>query len=187
KSCGKKHYCIPASNPYAHSKRFRREIVAWGLRNPWRASIDAKTNSLWIGDVGQEKYEEIDRVKAPAKAHDFGWSCKEGRATYNAGMCGHRKITGPVQVIPHNPGGNCAIIGGNVYRGKASRIARGLYVYSDNCSGRVWGLKKIHGQWRNAQIGSISGGPSGFGLSQSRELYVVTLDGVLHRASFVKS
>jgi hypothetical protein len=58
-----------------------------------------------------------------------------------------------------------------------------LYVYSDNCSGRVWGLRKIAGKWRNSQIGSVSGNPSGFGLSQSGDLYVVTLEGVLHRAS----
>jgi glucose/arabinose dehydrogenase len=187
KSCGSKHYCIPPSNPYAHSKKFRPEIIAWGLRNPWRASIDRPTNTLWIGDVGQDRYEEIDHVAIPA-AHDFGWSCKEARATYNAAECGHRTITPPVQVIPHSPGGNCAIIGGDVYRGKQyAAIAGGLYVYTDNCSGRVWGLKKINGHWRNAQIGSVSGGPSGLGLSQSGALYVVTLDGVLHRASFSRS
>jgi glucose/arabinose dehydrogenase len=184
KSCGTTHYCIPPSNPYAHSKTFRREIIDWGLRNPWRASIDPATNTLWIGDVGQDSYEEIDHVAIPA-AHDFGWSCKEGRTTYNAGECGHRTITPPVQVIPHSPGGNCAIIGGDVYRGKQyAAIAGGLYVYTDYCSGRVWGLKRVNGHWRNAQIGSVSGRPGGIGLSQSGALYVVTLDGALHRASF---
>lgn len=183
RSCGKKHYCIPANNPYAHSKKYRPEIIAWGLRNPWRASIDRPTDKMWIGDVGQDRYEEIDRVGVPA-AHDFGWSCKEARATYNAGECGHRRITPPIAVIPHNPGGNCAIIGGDVYRGNKYPIAQGLYVFSDNCSGRVWGLRNVHGHWRYTQIGSVSGGPSGFGLSDSGELYVVTLDGVLHRASF---
>jgi len=187
KSCGKLHYCIPSTNPYAHSTKYRREIIAWGLRNPWRVSIDRPTNTLWIGDVGQDTYEEIDHVGVPA-ANDFGWSCKEGRSTYNTAECGHRHITGPVWVIPHNPGGVCAIIGGFVYRGKRyAGIAGGLYVYSDNCSGRVWGLRKIGGTWRNAQIGSVSGNPSGFGLSQSGHLYVVTLDGVLHRAGFSKA
>lgn len=186
-SCGGRHYCVPAGNPYAHSKTFRREIIAWGLRNPWRVSIDRPTNTLWIGEVGQDRYEEIDHVGVPA-AHDFGWSCKEGRATYNAAECGHRRITGPVWVIPHNPGGNCAVIGGYVYRGhRYAKVAGGLYVYSDNCSGRVWGLRKVAGHWRNAQIGSLGGAPSGFGLSQSGELYAVTLDGTLHRASFSKT
>jgi glucose/arabinose dehydrogenase len=184
KSCGSHRYCIPPSNPYAHSKRYRPEVIAWGLRNPWRASIDRRTNTLWIGDVGQDRYEEIDHVSVPAP-HDFGWSCKEGHATLNSSECGHRKITPPVKVIPHSPGGNCAIIGGYVYRGKQyAAIAGGLYVYSDNCSGRVWGLRRVKGHWRNSQIGSVSGGPSGFGLSQSGALYLVTLDGVLHRASF---
>lgn len=186
RSCGHQHYCIPKTNPYAHSKKYRHEIIAWGLRNPWRVSIDRPTNTLWIADVGQDRYEEIDHVGVPA-AHDFGWSCKEGFAFYNKSECGHRHITPPVHVIPHNPGGNCAVIGGFVYRGKPSAFARGLYVYSDNCSGRVWGLREIGGKWRNAQIGSLSGNPSGFGVSQSGRLYVVTLDGVLHRASFSRT
>jgi glucose/arabinose dehydrogenase len=184
-SCGHLHYCIPKSNPYAKSKKYRREIIAWGLRNPWRVSIDRPTNTLWIGDVGQDRYEEIDHVGIPA-VHDFGWSCKEGFATYNASECGHRHITPPVQVIPHHPGGNCAIIGGYVYRGTHFAFARGLYIYSDDCSGRVWGLRKIGGVWRNAQIGSLSGNPSGLGLSESGKLFAVTLDGVLHRATFTK-
>jgi hypothetical protein len=92
-----------------------------------------------------------------------------------------------VWVIPHNPGGNCALIGGDVYRGKRYPVARGLYVYSDNCSGRVWALRHSHGHWHNAQIGSLPGGPAGFGLSHSGELYVVTLNGILHRARFSKS
>jgi glucose/arabinose dehydrogenase len=184
RTCGSHRYCIPPSNPYAHSKRYRPEVIAWGLRNPWRASIDRRTNTLWIGDVGQDRYEEIDHVSIPTP-HDFGWSCKEGHATLNRDECGHRKITPPVKVIPHSPGGNCAIIGGFVYRGKQyAAIAGGLYIYSDNCSGRVWGLKRVNGDWRNSQIGSVSGGPSGFGLSQSGALYLVTIDGVLHRAGF---
>ena len=184
--CGAKHYCIPASNPYAHSKSYLPEIVAWGLRNPWRVSYDSPTDTLWIGDVGQNAYEEIDRVGVPA-AHDFGWSCKEGVTTFNADKCGDRHLTAPIQVIPHSPGGNCAVIGGCVYRGKKyAKVADGMYVYTDNCSGTVWGLRRSGGRWVNAQIGSISGGPSGLGLSQSGELYAVTLDGVLHRASFSK-
>jgi glucose/arabinose dehydrogenase len=186
KTCGKKAYCIPASNPYAHSKKFRQEIIAWGLRNPWRVSIDKPTNTLWIADVGQDKYEEIDHVGVPA-AHDFGWSCKEGNSTYDAGECAGRHITPPIHVIPHSPGGNCAVIGGDVYRGhKYASVAGGLYIYSDNCSGRVWGLRKAGGKWQNAQIGSLSGAPSDIGLSHSGEVYAVTLDGVLHRASFSK-
>jgi glucose/arabinose dehydrogenase len=185
KQCGSKHYCIPASNPYAHSTKFKREILAWGLRNPWRASLDRPTNALWIGDVGQNRFEEIDRV-GTKKAHDFGWSCKEARASFNADECDHRHMTGPIHVVSHSSG-SCAIIGGFVYRGsKFSSIAGGLYVYSDNCSGTVWGLRKVNSTWANAVIGSLSGGPSGFGVSQSGELYAATLDGVLHRASFTK-
>ncbi|HVW81026.1 MAG TPA: PQQ-dependent sugar dehydrogenase [Mycobacteriales bacterium] len=186
KACGAKAYCIPKSNPYATSKRYRREIIAWGLRNPWRVSYDRPTGKLWIGDVGQNAYEEVDRVGVPS-AHDFGWSCKEGNVTFNRAKCAGRHLTPPIQVIAHSPGGNCALVGGYVYRGKKYRsVAGGTYVYTDNCSGRVWALRRVDGQWRNAQIGSISGNPSGFGLSQSGELYVATLDGRLHRAKFTK-
>jgi glucose/arabinose dehydrogenase len=185
KKCGSRNYCIPKSNPYAGSRSYRGEVIGWGLRNPWRASIDPVTNRLWIGDVGQDNYEEIDRVGL-GKAHDFGWSCREGDATFNRAKCAGRHPTDPVQVIPHDPGGNCAIVGGYVYRGKKYAVARGLYVYTDNCSGRVWGLRKAGGTWRNAQIGSVGGGPSALGVSQSGELYVVTLDGTLHRAKFTK-
>jgi glucose/arabinose dehydrogenase len=187
KSCGTKHYCIPPTNPYAHSKTYRHEIIAWGLRNPWRVSIDRPTNTLWIADVGQDKYEEIDHVGVPA-VHDFGWSCKEADSTYNAAECGSRKITYPVHVIPHSPGGNCAVIGGYVYRGKTyAAVAGGLYLYTDNCSGRVWGLRKINGKWANAQIGSLSGGPTAMGVDQAGNEYAVTLGGDLYRASFTKS
>jgi glucose/arabinose dehydrogenase len=185
--CGTKNYCIPSGNPYATSTKYRREVLDWGLRNPWRVSMDSKTGKLWIGDVGQDRYEEIDTVGV-SKAHDFGWSCREARATYNSGLCDHRTMTGPVAVIPHSPGGNCAIIGGFVYRGKAyASIAGGLYVFSDNCSGTMWGLRKnSSGKYVVARIGSVSGNPSGFGISGTKTLYVTTLDGILHRATFTK-
>jgi glucose/arabinose dehydrogenase len=182
--CGKRNYCIPKSNPFAKSTTLRREIVAWGLRNPWRASIDPADGTVWIGDVGQGAYEEVDHV-GTKHAHDFGWSCKEGRTTFNASKCGHRSLTGPVAVYSHDPGGNCAIIGGYVYRGRAyAAVARGLYVFGDYCSGTVWGTSRnAKGRYVTATIGSVNGGLTGFGTRRG-ELYAVTGDGVLYRASF---
>jgi glucose/arabinose dehydrogenase len=182
RKCGGKSYCIPPSNPYAHSDRYRREILDWGLRNPWRAGIDVKTGKMWVGDVGQDEWEEIDRV-GTRQAHDFGWSCKEGRSTYNAGRCIGRHMTGPVAVIPHN-GSVCAIIGGYVYRGHGDEFAHGLYVFSDYCSGDVWATRHTSSGYATAHIGTISGGITGFGLSGSNALLAVTQDGVLKRASF---
>jgi hypothetical protein len=178
KSCAGKHYCIPSSNPYAHSTKYRREIIAWGLRNPWRVSIDRPTNTLWIGDVGQDRYEEIDHVGVPA-AHDFGWSCKEGRTTYNAGECDHRHITGPVQVIPHSPGGNCAIIGGYVYRGLSVPELYGEYVFGDLCSGQIWSVTpQGAAPWPAPTLLPLSA-PSlnTFGEDSFGELYLATGDG----------
>jgi len=183
--CGTHNYCIPSSNPYAHSTRYRREVLDWGLRNPWRASQDPVTSRLWIGDVGQNRYEEIDSV-GTRKAHDFGWSCKEGRTTYNSSRCAGRTLTGPVAVTSHDTG-NCAVIGGYVVRSPYASFVHGLYVFGDYCSGHIWGT--VHpksGGYRTARIGSISGSLSGFGLFGGR-LYAVTLDGVLYRASFVRS
>ena len=139
---------------------------------------------MWIGDVGQDAYEEIDRV-GTSRAHDFGWSCKEARATYNADRCAGRHMTGPVAVIAHH-GSICAVIGGYVYRGQRYAFARGLYVYGDYCSGDVWATRATSQGYSTAHIGTISGNLTGFGISASKRLYAVTQDGFLKRASFTR-
>jgi glucose/arabinose dehydrogenase len=186
RSCGKKHYCVPASNPFAHSSTKKRQIFDWGLRNPWRVSVDRATGRLWIADVGQDVWEEINHVRQ-AGGKDFGWSCREGRASYNSSRCSiggsARHMTGPVHVYNHD-NGRCAVIGGFGYHGPKRPFAHGLYLYGDYCSGEVWALEKSGGAWRNAKVGDIGGSLTGFGEGESGEIYAVTQGGTLYHVVF---
>ena len=186
RSCGKKHYCIPASNPFANSSTKKRQIFDWGLRNPWRVSVDRATGRLWISDVGQDVWEESDHVRQ-AGGKDFGWSCREGRASYNSSRCSiggsARHMTGPVHVYNHD-NGRCAVIGGFAYYGPKRPFAHGLYLYGDYCSGEVWALEQSGGSWSNAKVGDIGASLTGFGEGDSGEIYAVTQGGTLYHAVF---
>ncbi|MGD0997449.1 MAG: PQQ-dependent sugar dehydrogenase [Thermoleophilia bacterium] len=112
-------------------------LYAYGLRNPWRFSFDTKTGNLWIGDVGQNKWEEIDFLKAGTKpGTNFGWSYYEGDHVYKPQRIVRTRLVFPVTEYSHSVG--CAVIGGYVYRGSAIAALRGDYVFADHCSGRVW-------------------------------------------------
>jgi len=186
RSCGKKHYCIPASNPFAKSSTKKRQIFDWGLRNPWRVSVDRATGRLWVADVGQDVWEEVNHVRQVG-GKDFGWSCREGRASYNSSRCSiggsPRQMTGPVHVYNHD-NGRCAVIGGFAYHGPKRPFAHGLYVYGDYCSGEVWALDHANGAWRNAKVGDIGSGLTGFGEGDSGEIYAVTQSGTLYHLVF---
>lgn len=186
RSCGRKHYCIPASNPFANSSTKKRQIFDWGLRNPWRVSVDRATGRLWIADVGQDVWEEIDHVRQTG-GKDFGWSCREGRASYNSSRCSiggsARHMTGPVHVYNHDSG-RCAVIGGFAYQGPKRPFAHGLYLYGDYCTGEVWALEQPGGSWNNAKVGDIGASLTGFGEGDSGEIYAVTQGGTLYHAVF---
>ncbi|MBK6610727.1 MAG: PQQ-dependent sugar dehydrogenase [Chitinophagales bacterium] len=134
-------YGIPASNPYYGQTDTLPEIWALGLRNPWRFSFDALLGDMWIGDVGQGNLEEVDyQPAASTGAINYGWRCKEGTATYNAGTCvGLGTLTDPVFEFSH-ANGNCSITGGFVYRGVQFGDMYGYYLVTDYCSGRFWAL-----------------------------------------------
>jgi len=135
-------YAVPEDNPFAKGGG-RPEIYAWGFRNPWRWSFDKETGDLWAGDVGQDRWEEIDVVE---KGRNYGWRCYEGFAPYRLKSCGPRKsYTFPVHVYPLREG-NCSVIGGYVYRGKRIRSLYGWYIFGDFCSGRIWALKRENGR-----------------------------------------
>jgi glucose/arabinose dehydrogenase len=186
RSCGKRNYCIPASNPFAHSSTKKHQIFDWGLRNPWRVSVDRATGQLWIADVGQDVWEEIDHTRQIG-GKDFGWSCREGRAAYNTSRCSiggsARDMTAPVHVYSHD-NGRCAVIGGFSYQGPNRPFAHGLYLYGDYCTGEVWALDKSSGSWRNAKVGDIGGSLTGFGESDAGEIFAVTQSGTLYHAVF---
>jgi glucose/arabinose dehydrogenase len=143
---GSPGYAIPSTNPFAGSATNRGEIWAYGLRNPWRNSFDRLTGDLWIGDVGQDFWEEIDFhprfVDPPYPAVNYGWRCYEANAVQNttvgpggASCSTITNFTSPIHVYGHNP--DCSVIGGYVYRGRSMPWLRGTYFFGDYCSGRV--------------------------------------------------
>jgi glucose/arabinose dehydrogenase len=142
-------YGIPRDNPFLMDKSFRPEIYAWGMRNPWRFSFDRKTGLLYCGDVGQDKWEEIDIIQ---KGGNYGWSYREGSHEFKEGAPADAKFIDPILEYPHNaslgtnhqPG--ISITGGYVYRGKKISGLQGVYVYADWGTGTVWGLRYEKGK-----------------------------------------
>ena len=129
-------YSIPAGNPFSPPNR--REVWCYGLRNPWRFTFDSSNGDLYIGDVGQDTWEEVDVATAASgggRGRNFGWSVKEGYSCYGASSCNSTGLTDPVIVYDHPDG--CTVIGGYVYRGNAMPGLRGTYFYADYCMGFV--------------------------------------------------
>jgi len=159
-------------------------IYARGLRNPWRFSFDRQTGALWIGDVGQNKWEEVDYLKPgrPAGAN-FGWNGYEGTHVYNAAVAAklnRSALTWPVSQYSHSVG--YAVTGGYVYRGSAIPSLRGFYVFGDYGTGRAWAMKGPGGTraalpGADLQVAHISS----FGQDAAGELYVVDLAGSVYR------
>jgi len=170
-------YTIPADNPYA-SGGGRPEIWAYGLRNPWKFDFDADTGALVIGDVGQNRYEEIDWLAPGATPPvNFGWNIREGLHPHRSGST--TGLTDPVLEYSHDDG-RCAISGGYVYRGTRIPDLRGTYLYADNCDGRIRGTPIGAGvETGEIDFGPKARGASGFGQDNDKELYVLSLtDGV---------
>ena len=175
-------YRIPTDNPFVGVSGARPEIWAYGLRNPWRFSFDRANGDLWIGDVGQGAYEEIDHVPATdgrdaGKADNFGWNRFEGNHAY-AGRPPVDAVP-PVYEISHDTGA-CAVVGGFVYRGTKVRGLEGTYLFTDNCDGTIR-LLEPDGDGGVTQVdsGLEAGSPSSFGESNDGKLYVLSLaDGI---------
>ena len=157
----------------------RRQIVGYGLRNPWRFSFDRRTGDLYIGDVGQNSWEEVNftRRRSPG-LENYGWDVYEGRSRFeNKQPNGAGQIVFPVAVYSLS-GSGCAVTGGFVYRGAAVAAAKGRYFYGDNCSGKVWSFPA--GRARSLRTERfVLRGVSSFGEDGPGELYAVTLNGRL--------
>jgi hypothetical protein len=134
-------YTIPPDNPFVSQGSARGEIYFYGLRNPWRFSFDRVTGDIWIADVGQNDVEEVNRVlNEDDGGLNFGWNTKEGdRCFFPPVGCDGSGLTDPLAVYDHSQG--CSVIGGYVYRGLGSRSRRGIYIFGDYCSGRIWMLE----------------------------------------------
>jgi glucose/arabinose dehydrogenase len=179
---GGRPYGIPADNPYVHRAGARPEVWMYGLRNPWRFSIDPETGDFYLGDVGQSTWEEID-VIPPAKqpGANLEWRAYEGRSSYTG-----QPITGPgarispVHVYKH-ASGRCAVSGGVVYHGSVAAL-RGRYLFGDYCTGELWSMPA--GTASPARVTALpfkGGHTSSFGVDAAGEVYVVSQDGEVWR------
>ncbi|MHB8891550.1 MAG: PQQ-dependent sugar dehydrogenase [Candidatus Limnocylindrales bacterium] len=138
-SSGALEYGIPADNPFVGRPDARPEILHYGLRNPFRASVDPATGTLWIGDVGQATWEEVDAAPADARGLDFGWRRWEGRHCFEPSAgCDPAGVTQPLAEYGHDAG--CSVIGGVVYRGSSIPALRGAYLFADYCTGTLWAI-----------------------------------------------
>lgn len=175
-------YAIPPDNPFVTGVGGAPEVWAYGLRNPWRFSIDAETRTIWIADVGQAEWEEIDAVSIDDHVgHNFGWLPMEGFECFLAG-CDSELYTSPVAVYPHSEG--CSVTGGHVYRGDAIPELKGHYLYSDWCTGFLRSIVtagdelELH-DWTD--LAGVPGQVTAFGVDPEGETLVVTWEGDLHR------
>src|SRR6266498_1512619 len=162
----------------------KAQIVGYGLRNPWRFSFDRSTGDLYIGDVGQGNWEEVDFLprKSPG-LENYGWDVYEGDAQYESKAPNPAgRLVFPVHVYSHGPG--CSVTGGFVYRGPTLKAVRGRYFFGDYCSGEIWSLKISGGKATGVRLeGQRLPNLSSFGEDARGELYAVTLDGRLYRLS----
>ena len=174
-------YRIPADNPFVTTPGARGEIWAYGLRNPWRFAFDRNEGQLYIADVGQDQWEEVNRVSAGQGGVNYGWNVMEGAHCFGAVGCQTASLTLPVMEYAHGEG--CSITGGHVYRGSAIPDVVGDYFFADYCGGWIRSLRLESGgavEVRDWDLGAL-GQITSFGEDAARELYVLTETGRLYR------
>ena len=198
-------YGIPKSNPYYGQENKRGEIWAWGLRNVWRFSFDRKNGDIFYGDVGQNKWEEINYEPAKSKGGvNYGWRIMEARHCYNPeDNCNESGLTQPILEYPNDANymrtltgmdqpdvDGCSVTGGYVYRGKKIKGLQGTYLFGDYCSGNVWSFKVENGkavefQNRTEEInlaeGEFTNYISSFGEDADGELYIIDYNGGVYK------
>lgn len=177
-----KNYAIPPTNPYVNSNPFpgktpKKEIWSYGLRNAWAFSFDRQTGDLYIGDVGQNAWEEIDFQAASSKGgENYGWRLMEGKHCFNPGSnCNDGSLTLPLLEYDHGQG--CSVTGGYVYRGAQFGGLVGTYLYGDVCSGRIWGAKRSGTTWTSNQLLDTSLSVVSWGEDEAGELYLTDRGG----------
>jgi hypothetical protein len=179
-------YAIPPDNPFADDDFTLDEIWALGLRNPWRFSFDRETGDMWIADVGQNEWEEVDFQPANSLGgENYGWRCYEADDPFITSGCEPSdSMTFPVAKYPHPGGFQCAsITGGYVYRGSANPDLYGWYLYGDFCFQEIWGVRFDGSEWEHVEMGDFTG-PYGFitfGEDEKGEMYTGTFQGNIYR------
>lgn len=184
-------YAIPNDNPFANTQGACPEIWAYGLRNPWRWSFDRQTGDMYIGDVGQNNYEEVSFQAASSTGGEhYGWNCREGAHDYNGGAdCDANPPPMVEPIIEYTQGGGrCAVTGGYVYRGPVSSL-QGTYLYADYCTGQIWlddlsgnGNQSSSTEWLNH---GATGLVSSFGEDEEGNLYISTSQNYGSESTFI--
>lgn len=175
-------YAIPSDNPFVGQSGARGEIWAYGLRNPWRFAFDKPGGLLYVADVGQDRFEEVDVVESNAKGVDYGWNIMEGSTCFVTTSCNQTGLEMPALVYDHS-NGECSITGGYVYRGSIITDLIGHYLYSDYCAGFLKSFRYQNGratEQRTYTIGNI-GSITSFGQDASGELYLTSSNGKVYR------
>ena len=172
-------YSIPETNPYGD------EIWSVGLRNPWKFSFDSLNGDLWIADVGQNEFEEINMVQNNPANINYGWRCYEGNEPYNLSGCPDEGLTFPVSTYSHYNSGDfkCSITGGYVYRGNQISELNGVYFFADYCSGEIGLLSKNENDEWNMSLAfpNINGSWVSFGEDINGELYIASINGGVYK------
>jgi glucose/arabinose dehydrogenase len=172
-------YTIPPDNPFGN------EVWDYGLRNPWRFSFDRSSGDLYIGDVGQDTWEEVDYVPVGRGGGlDFGWNYREASHIYTGSVPPTLKLTEPVDEYSH-AGGRCSITGGYVYRGSMPEW-RGIYLYGDYCSGQIWGMVRSADPssktgWQSKVLFETRANITSFGQDSAGEIYFAGRAGTIYK------
>ncbi|MHB1323340.1 MAG: PQQ-dependent sugar dehydrogenase [Coriobacteriia bacterium] len=176
-------YAVPEDNPFVTEPGVRPEIWAFGLRNPWRYSFDRETGDLWIGDVGQNAWEEIDFQPADSEGgENYGWNLYEGAHTYPGGEEAPSVEGFTMPLVEYDRDAGKSVTGGYVYRGNEQEPLWGTYFYADFVDGRIWGLQRDRGGAAETRLLIDTGmRVSSFGEDDRGELYVIDFAGGLHR------
>lgn len=171
-------YGVPQNNPFVgNDQGFREEIYAYGLRNPWRFSFDQLTGRLWVGDVGQSAFEEVDIIESGG---NYGWNLMEGNSCYQSETCDTTGLVMPV--IDYGRDEGVSITGGYVYHGNRAPSLKGAYIYADYGSGNMWALRYEDGSvTENELIMEDIMKISSFGVDQAGELYCLLLVGTVYK------
>lgn len=171
-------YQVPSDNPFVNDIDVKKEIWAFGLRNPWRFSFDSQNGDLWAGDVGQSDYEEINLIH---KGGNYGWNVMEGAHCFKPRQsCNQSNLENPIFEYSSRGNANCSIIGGYVYRGSKVSDIKGKYIFGDYCTGKIWYLDPKNPMNAKLLIDS-SLKITSFGESYDGEIYIISMKNKIHK------
>ncbi len=179
---GSQPYAIPPDNPFVNRADALPEIWAYGLRNPWRFAFDPVAGLLFIADVGQNAWEEVNVAPVTAAGLNYGWRLMEGAQCYRPTTCDPTGLVLPVAVYGHNStSGGCSVTGGEVYRGAHQPALAGVYFYADFCTGNLWALWANGDDWRHALVARLNIQTTSFGIDEAGEIYLLDRAGDVYR------